>query len=465
MKLRSILSFTIWAIASGALSSAPAKAETMVLTLDDALVKAMSQNPSVLSAKASSIAATQRVFESRAGFLPQVQVSLGYSHATENRPLAPYNKSLTTTTATTGTTGNDSQSPPTSFASFLYRDTSDSYNNYSASVGVSQLIWDFGRTHGGYQAAQALQQASTAEVKNAKENLWLTVNQAYFSVLAAQAIVQAAQETKRQMEKHLELAKAQLAAGIRQKIDVTRAMSDLANADLSLLRATNTERLARVTLNNAMGVNTDIQYRVVRPEQSVAIQIPGINEAVKKALTRRGDYQSLQQRVVALEKQITVARSAYYPLLAANGSVTYRTYDPTDFNYNYTVGATLTWNAFSGLHTFHAVKEADANLFAQRAALKNIENAIRAEIESTILAYNEAEQRISPTHSLLETANETLRLAEGRYQAGAGNIVEVTDAQAVQIQAQTGVIQAEFDLEIARARLIKALGLISKDTL
>ncbi len=51
-------------------------------------------------------------------------------------------------------------------------------------------------------------------------------------------------------------------------------------------------------------------------------------------------------------------------------------------------------------------------------------------------------------------------LAEGRYSAGTGNIVEVTDAQAVLTQAKAGLIQAEYDVEIARAALVKALGVI-----
>jgi outer membrane protein len=63
--------------------------------------------------------------------------------------------------------------------------------------------------------------------------------------------------------------------------------------------------------------------------------------------------------------------------------------------------------------------------------------------------------------ALVTSAEETLRLAEGRYEAGTGSIIEVTDAQAVYTQSRLSGIQAEYDVETARARLQRALGSFS----
>jgi outer membrane protein len=423
----------------------PARGEETVLTLQEAIHRAMSGNPGITAAAAGLDASEHRVYEARAGFLPQASLSASYRRATQNQALPPW---------------MNVSDASGSISKFFARESMDSFDNFAFSLNVSQLVWDFGRTSGTLESAKSLRDASAFDLKTARESLWLQVTQSYFTVLATQELVSAADETRKQMKKHLELARAQAEAGVRQRIDVTRAAADLSSAELSLVKAANAHRLARLALNSAMGVAEDAPYRVQRPPGSEVVKVDSLDQEVQEALLHRPEVQALKKRVQATAELVRLAKSAWYPTIAANGRWSHMGYQIDDLPYNWGVGATLTWNVFSGLQTTHSVQEAEATLRAQQALLEQYEIAVRTEVESVALSYREALDKIAPVKSMLESARETLYLAEGRYSAGTGGIVEVTDAQAILTQARVGMIQAEYDIEIARARLLKALGTV-----
>jgi outer membrane protein len=209
-----------------------------------------------------------------------------------------------------------------------------------------------------------------------------------------------------------------------------------------------------------MGVAGETTYRCQAPPPAPEIAIPDVDAAVRDAIARRPERASLVQKVKAAEGTRTVAMSGWYPTIGANAGLAYTGYKVDDMVYNWNLGATVTWNFFSGLYTRAAVREAEANLAALRASLASLDLSIRSEVESAAIAYREARERIAPARALLASAAETLELAEGRYAAGAGNIVEVTDATAVKTQADVGLIQAQYDIESARVRLLKVLGVL-----
>jgi len=259
------------------------------------------------------------------------------------------------------------------------------------------------------------------------------------------------------MQKHLDQARIQADAGMRQRIDVSRAESDLATADLALLRAKNANQLARVNLDAVMGGGGGAEFEVVRPPEPPILEIAS-GQAVTDAISRRPEVRSLRARIDAARAGVTSARSAWFPALQASAGVAWTGYEIDNLPYNWFAGASLTWNALSGVPAYAATQEAKATVRALQASLASLESGIRSEVESSILSYREAVSRIAPAKALLESSRQTLALAEGRYEAGMGSIIELTDAQAVWVQARAGVIGAEFDLQTARARLEKAIG-------
>ena len=438
---------------------APAVAQEKVLTLDQAIQAALRNNPQIVSARETVSATTSKVAEAKAGYLPSASAILAYKRMTMNSAAIP----------TLGSTSVPANMSPQTLAlleqisamSTAEKQTFDSANSFSASLSVNQTIYDFGRTGGAYEASKAVVTAADADLKTARDAVYLSVVQSFFGVLAMQETVAVAAETRKQMEKHLELAQAQVANGVRTKIDVTRAQSDLASANLSVIKAANALAVARVNLNNAMGTPEAGDYRVERPPAAGAPAYASAEEATREAIARRPEFRSLQEKIRSLEASLVAVRSGYYPVIAANGGLTYSGYDLGGMVYNWQIGASATWNFFSGFYTQNTVQEVEATVRSLQAAVHSLELGIRLEIESAMLAYREARESMTPAQALVNAARETLELGEARYAAGAGSIVEVTDAQSIYTQARAGLIQAELNLETARARLLKAVGQIA----
>jgi len=428
-------------------AAASADAIGPVLALDHAVALGMAHSPTLDAAREAKAAAWYRVDQARAGFFPQLILSLGYRRATMNSSLPPYDDALLSNPATA------------SFASLLAREGMDNYDNWSATATINQTIWDGMRTIGTFQAAKALAEGVDADNQTSKDTVSFAVIQAYFLALAAQDGMATAEEIQRQMERHLYVAREQLAVDVRQRIDVTRAEADLASANLSLLRARNGYDLARISLNATMGIVGPATYRVERPSRAEDEAIPAVDEAVRQALSRRPEYRSLEAKARASEHLITVASSGWWPTVVGSASWAQTEYKLNDMAYNWGVGVSLTWSALQGIQTYPAAREAEANYRAVVASLRGIELGVRAEVEGAVIALREARERLKPAEAFLAAARETLRLAQERFAEGAGSTVEVTDAQALYAQAQLQLIQAQYDIEVARARMRKAIGI------
>jgi outer membrane protein len=202
-------------VSTAAGQAASAGSQAPLLTLDEAVSKALIANPTITASEQSVAATEAKVDQSWTGFLPQLLLNLSYKRATANFSPQPYLDTSSINTAAL----------PSGITSFFGREEPTSYNNYSAGATLNHTIWDFGRTSGGWKAAQELRAAAHSDVKTSREQVRLTTIVAYYSVLGAQEAVTVAEEAVRQMDQHVTVAKAQWEAGVRQRIDVTRTQS------------------------------------------------------------------------------------------------------------------------------------------------------------------------------------------------------------------------------------------------
>jgi outer membrane protein len=104
------------------------------------------------------------------------------------------------------------------------------------------------------------------------------------------------------------------------------------------------------------------------------------------------------------------------------------------------------------------VREAEANSALAQAQLDTARQQVRVDVDKARLAVRTAKSGIAAADEALVNARERLRLAEGRYQAGVGNAIELGDAQLALTNAAAQKVQADFNLATARAQLLTALG-------
>lgn len=424
-----------------------------LLTLDESLESAVAANPTYLAAVKSAEASDNKRLLVRAGFMPVISSELSYKRTTLNSAPVPGASSFQDML---GMFNPSALNPAATMPKD--RSESDSFNNYSLSLLVTQNIWDF-KTYYNYQGAGHTRSAVELDADAAVNNLYLTVVQAYFAVLAADATLVSARGSVAQMEKRLETATAQVDNGLRTPVDKLRAAADLASARLNLIKATNLRENAVKSLATAIGRDPAQELRIDPDSRVAPVDAGDAVQAASDALARRPDARALKEKIAAARRAAQAARGDYYPQFKANAGVSYGGYEFDSLKYNWYIGAAVSWNIFAGLATQTQAKEADTTVAVLELNLRALELSVRQEIESALIAVREAREREAPTRTMYDAAKAALDLADQRFEQGLGTITDVSDAQAFYEQASSALIQTRYDLEIATARLKKALGL------
>jgi outer membrane protein len=424
-----------WAQATPA--APPPRDQAIVLHLDDAVRTGLEHQPNVLTAKAQTEAAAGRVDQARAGYLPQViGTALAQRvHGTTSVRATP--NGVPTTVGASGRT----------------------YDVFSFGVSASQLIWDFGQTIDRTRAASAQRDAQESNERTARFEAALQVRQAFFQAHAQKALVQVGRESVDNMERHLAQVRGFVEQGIRPEIDLAQAKTDLANAKVTLINAQNGYLTAKAQLNQAMGIAQGTDYDVA--DEGIA-PIPGedgpSDGLLRQALASRPELVSLQKQTKAAELTVSSIQGAYGPTLSGVGGVSEAGPALDALGLNWNIGLNLTWPIFQGGLTRGEVREARANVSVAQAQVTQAQLTVRLQVEQARLSLRSAKAAIVAARDARENAKERLRLAEGRYEAGVGSIIELDDAAVAVLGAGAQLVQAEYNLASARAGLLSALG-------
>jgi outer membrane protein len=408
-----------------------------VLTLAEAVRSARQHQPQLLQAQAVTRAAGARSDQARSGLLPQLTGSASYSRETANFTSRP---GLTTSTGR-------------SSSSF------DTVNFWSFGATLSQLIYDFGQTSGRWRAAQAAAEAQQDSEHATLIQVTLGAQTAFFTARAAKDLVGVARDNLANQEAHLRQIEGFVRAGTRPDIDLAQARTDRANAAVQLINAQNTYETAKAQLNQAMGVEAPTDYEVASDTlPPVDGEERTLDPLLEEALGRRADYAALEKQARAQELTLRSVKGGYGPALGVSTGITDagQAIDSTVWNWNATV--TLSWNIFQGGLTRAQSQEAQANLASARAQIDSLRQQVRVDVVQAQLAVRANKESLSATGEALVNARERLRLAEGRYRAGVGSVIELGDAQVALTTAAAQRVQAEYNLASSRAQLLRALG-------
>ena len=387
------------------------------LSLHEALALALREQPSVTIANANAQAAAAQTRQTAAGAKPSVSLSSSFSH---------------------------------------YRPSSGDANSYSTTVSGSQLVYDFGRTATQIRRAKDRQQASEAAYAQARQDVVDSVKSAYYVLLEDQRLVEVQQRSVTDQQAHLGLAQARFDAGVAPRADVLTAQSQVSQAQYSLMQALNTAAQARVSLNLAMGIDVRTPTQVEETEEQLPTPTP--EALVQEALDNRPEVRQLRASLLAAEASVKIARANQLPSLTAGTSVGV---DGTEFpgdSHSWSYGLSLSWDLYDSGLTKGLIAEAEANLVVAQANLKQTELSIGSAVVKAYLDVQSAGQQVVTAEAGVVSADEALRVATGRYEAGVAPYLDVTDAETTLITAQTNQVNAKYGLSLARAALLYALG-------
>lgn len=340
------------------------------------------------------------------------------------------------------------------------RNLSDNTNNQrSVGATLSYLLYDFGSRSAGLELSRQLLTATSASQDSTVQAVFLEAVRAYYQQQATLAALVATKESERAAHESFLAADARYRAGSATPADKLQAQTAYAQATLNHITAEGNFKNAQGTLAATLGLDAN---KIVTLEAANSATIPNdfegdINKLIELAKTMRPDLQAASAQVKAAQSRVDAARAAGRPSISAFAS-TSRNYSD-GFNSNASVvGVNLTVPIFSGFSTTYKVRVAEAQLDSSATQIEQLKLKVALDVWTAYQNLTTATQAMRSTEVLLSSAEQSERVALGRYQSGVGNMLDVLNAQSALASARQQRVQSALNWNISRAALAQAIG-------
>jgi outer membrane protein len=326
---------------------------------------------------------------------------------------------------------------------------------------VTQLITDFGRTTNLISSANYAAKAENQNAIATKEQILLAVNKAFYNALQAHAVLTVAEQTVNERQTVANQVEALFKNKLKSELDFSFASVNLAQAKLLMLDAQNNENAALATLSMVLGFPSLQDFHLVEEENQMTPPPSNVDDLITQAFASRPEILSLQFQYQSAKKFQTAERDLLFPSIRALGAVGDTPVgnaavapSPSALNNTYgAVGANVEVPLFNGFLYTARSREAGLRAQATQERLLDMRNLISRDVRTSWLNANTAYQRLAVTKQLLQQANLALNLAQSRYNLGLGSIVELSQAQLQQTQAEISYAQAGYDYRLSLAVL------------
>lgn len=395
------------------------------LTLAEAEKMALVHNPNISIAHLLQLAEAQVTREARSAEMPDAVADLTAAGAHDNTRL------------TAGALNNPIV-----------------YNRAAGGLTVRQLITDFGRTRNLVRNAQSNARAQLDTERATTEDITLAVDQAFYQALTAQSDLKVAQQTLSTRQATGEQIGALANQKLRSTLDLSLANVQVSQAQLLVLDAQNATQDAMASLNAILGSEGDQQYDLVdETPQDPQAAPANADDLVQLAFRARPDLAALNDRSLAAKQFASAEHDLMRPTisaLAAAGGTPVRA-DQIQSSWYGAAGANVSIPLFNGFEYSARAKEADLRAQAASEQVRNLRDTIARDVRSAVLNSQIAFQRIGVSKQLLDQADTAMELAQARYKVGLSGIVDLTQAQLAQTEAQIGYTNARFNYQTALA--------------
>lgn len=330
------------------------------------------------------------------------------------------------------------------------------YNRAAGGLTVSQLITDFGRTRNLVRSAQSSASAQSESARATELDITLIVDQVFYQALTSQAVLKVAQQTVAQRQDTVDQVSALTTQKLRSDLDLSFADVQLSQAKLLLLDAENNAQDTMASLNAVLGSETNQAYTLV--DDTSANPEPGPQDAeamVQMAFQQRPDLAALNDAYKSAQQFSRAEHDLWMPTvsaLAAGGAAPVRA-DQITSPWYAAAGANVNIPVFNGFLYSARAKEASFRASAAEQQVRDLRDTIARDVRASVLQAQAAFQRIGVTQEMLNQSNMAFDLAQARYKIGLSGIVELSQAQLAQTQAEIAYASARYAYQTAMAEV------------
>ena len=422
--------------------TAPAKKLTLRQSVDFAL----GRNVSVAQAQNNVGAARSGVLAGYGGYLPTLSSS------------AYWSRQQTTEAFFSGVT-------------FVHPTTTTNY--FNATVGASWTVFDGFSREATLKKAIANAQSTDNVLSRTKQQIVFSVQSDYLTVLRNEQLVKVSEENLKRDQRELERITESSKVGSLAIADVYRQQSVVAADELSLIQAQVTYDESKADLIALIGLDHSDEYQIA--DESISQDISQaeldtaketslhMGELRKAAMAARPDYQSALEQVTSAQADETSAISRYYP--GVNASAQYALNNTqlsnlTD-NKGLSWGLNFSWTLFDHFLTNQNVQTAAVERMNAELTVLQTERNVSVDVKKALLNLESGRKQYTASIKSLQSATQDQKVAEERYNLGAGTLVDLLTANAGLVNAEASKVNATYNYIIAKRNLEFAIGNIS----
>ncbi len=432
-------------------SVAAAGAETLKLSLKDALGMALENNSRIKAARFTSQAAAQGVQSANSRYLPAL--SFEETLMASNAPVNTFMMKLDE-----GRFTNDD---------FLIKNLNSpaTTHNFKTALSLQQPLFVPSLSPLKEMAVKDAQKTEL-ELEATREGIAFQTFRTYLEVQKAGARLMAADRAVVDARENMRLATVRTATGVGLRSDELRARTHLSSVEQLCISARNNVTLARMRLAQLIGLPEDASIGIMGFSGHLSIA-PLSDQVLGNALQNRIEIRQSNTELEKSDAALRLARSEYLPTVGAFASYQLNAKDApfTSDNDAWTAGVSLKWNLFDGFRRGSERKRALSGQSAAREMLESTTQEVRYQLKESYIRREEAAKRLEVTRHALLDAEETVRLLAKRYENSLATLVELLDAQTALNQTRANLVDTEAGYILAGGQVYYMMGTVVKEML
>ena len=403
-------------------------------SMESAVERALRKNPDVESARFTLQAAESARKAARSDFGPSLDVNYSYSRYSKDRP-SRYEPNVTTMT-----------------------------------VQASQPLFTGFNLLNAYQKAALEEERQKLQLQAQRLTVVADVQEAFISYLKAEASISSTRRSLERAQAQLNMAKTAWNIGLRPRLDVLQAETDLAQTEALLIKYENDRNVWLTRLNTLLDLPPDapVDYR---GDLELTPFKRTLEACLRQALECRPDLLMARKSVEMAFKDLGMTKSLFWPQVSAivgwstTGShldAAGSRYTEKDYSYG-EIGLSVNWTLFSSGKRFYLTQQAQRQISALEAAVRSSINTCAYAVRSSLLSTQDAYRSVKVSQRAVISARESYADAKMRYELQSGSYLDLLTAQSALSDAELAEISSRADCLIALSQLYETMGELHPD--
>ena len=432
-----------------------------VFRLDQAVITALAQNPTVLQALEEIRRTKGVIIQIRAEALPQIGPSFTWDWTDPNL------RENTTSFTTFG--GGPTPVPGTGIGGIKNLRSDITYN---VKVTGSQLVFNYS-TFRAIRGTFFQRDSAYFALRNTVDQTIANVKTQFYQVIVNRELIVVQEESVNLLESQLKDQQNRFEAGTVPRFNVLQAQVQLYNQIPQLIAARNSYRISVLQLAKTLGLDFNPARGNAAPLRAVGhiTYIPrkiDLLAAIEEGKRNRPFLKQARANVLNAIEQVHVAIGSWLPTVNTNGGGEWLSSEFNssfgDVSKGWLTTVTGSWPIWDSGMAWGKIKQQRALLSESEITYDDDVRQVELEIQQAVSNLAQNQESIQATEKNLETAAEAVRLAKARLDAGAGTQLDVLNAQVQLTTAQSTNLQALFGYNSSLAELNRVTGMQSTYT-